>query len=382
MALACGRVGFEPVGAMGDGSVTPDATECGRGFSATTMPVDSITAVVVEIADVTGDGNADVIVGYQGPGVIAVYPGDGRGGLGTQVAATPRAGISSLAVAHFDGDSELDLVTTSQTTHDVLVHRGVGDGTFVDGDSAPTGTAGAPDDVALGHLDGDSDLDIAVANFDTDEVATFRGAGGGMFGSRFLTPALGANPNDVVIADVTGDGNADVVASVQGEGLRVFAGNGDGQLAAPTGEYGGAGTFGVVVADIDDDDQPDLLAPHFGGRVVVARGTGGGAFEVSTHALAQGNGNALVALHANEDPHLDVAITTTSPSADGSAVTVLHGRGDATFVDGVRFTLPQDDSRRPMASGDLDGNGLTDLVVASYGTTWLTVLLATCVPET
>ena len=60
--------------------------------------------------------------------------------------------------------------------------------------------------VALGDLDGDGDLDMAVANYDGDTVSVLAGLGDGTF-ELPLTYAVGKTAWSVALGDFNGDGN-------------------------------------------------------------------------------------------------------------------------------------------------------------------------------
>src|SRR5271167_3561780 len=70
--------------------------------------------------------------------------------------------------------------------------------------------SGAPSSVAVGDLNGDGNLDLVVANFDTGKISVLLGLGNGKFSTPIDYP-VGKQPAFVLIGDVNGDGKLDVI---------------------------------------------------------------------------------------------------------------------------------------------------------------------------
>jgi ankyrin repeat protein len=98
---------------------------------------------------------------------------------------------ASVAVGDLDGDEGLDLAVANGSSDNVSVLLNNGDGTFARRMNYFAGDA--PSSVAVGDLDGDGWLDLAVANFWDDNVSVLLNRGGRLPG------------------DVDGDGDVDWV---------------------------------------------------------------------------------------------------------------------------------------------------------------------------
>ena len=71
-----------------------------------------------------------------------------------------------MAVNDFNSDGNQDLAIANQTTNNVTILLGNGDGTFTEATGSPisSGVSNGPVAIAAGDLNGDSKPDLAVVN--------------------------------------------------------------------------------------------------------------------------------------------------------------------------------------------------------------------------
>jgi hypothetical protein len=120
--------------------------------------------------------------------------------------------------------------------------------------------------VAVGDLNRDGHPDLVFANASSSDVFVELAVDGGFpLHCRFL-PTTGAR--DMALADLDGDGQLDM--AVAGEGLQVLTGTGDGtfRVAASTSWSSGV-TGNVLIGDWDGDGRPDLIVGKSPGGVEV-----------------------------------------------------------------------------------------------------------------
>ena len=90
-----------------------------------------------------------------------------------------------VEVGDFNGDSDLDLAVANLADDDVSIRLGNGDGNF--SSTAPDVEVGnVPVSLAVGDFNGDSDLDLAVTIFTDDDVSIRLGNGDGLLLHYFL----------------------------------------------------------------------------------------------------------------------------------------------------------------------------------------------------
>ncbi len=99
-----------------------------------------------------------------------------------------------------------------------------------------------PRSVTAGDLDGDGDLDLAVANGFNNDVSILLGDGAGGF-AGLTSIAAGNNPVSVATGDFNADGDLDlVVANLLGDDVSVLLNEG----ALCLGDLDGDGMVGIV----------------------------------------------------------------------------------------------------------------------------------------
>jgi hypothetical protein len=241
----------------------------------------------VAVADL-GNGKLDLIVAgdCSGGGCVGVLLGNGDGTFQTELTSNGSGGVSALsvAVADVNGDGHPDAVVANQctdrncTSSTMGVLLGNGDGTFQT--AVPHDPGGIfPDWVVVADVNGDKKPDIVLANSSTSttvdpgNVGVLLGNGDGTFKTVVAYPSGGHGAASVAVADVNGDGNADLVVVncsntsgscvPAGGNVAVLLGNGDGTFqTAITYGPGGNAPFAVAVDDLNGDSKPDIVAAN------------------------------------------------------------------------------------------------------------------------
>jgi hypothetical protein len=119
-------------------------------------------------------------------------------------------------------------------------------------------------DVRAGDLDGDGDMDLAVAQFGYDDGETrwIENLGGWKFRSHILQNLSG--PINVEIVDMNNDGFPDIVSVVsqEWEEIYCFLNDGKGKFT-PKLLWGSNnedfGSSGISICDLNQDGKPDIL---------------------------------------------------------------------------------------------------------------------------
>jgi hypothetical protein len=240
---------------------------------------------------------------------------------------------------------------------------------------ASTNAASDPNDLATGDLDRDGWLDLAAINVSSGASVYLNQKG-------TLSPAidysLASEGRAITAVDLDGDGFIDLVTEDStAETVSVLRNKGDGTFYPavdyPSG-HGGAGS--LQAGDFNGDGVPDLVLSSNDLLLFVGIGDGG---LLPAQTLSSGLGHGQVALaDFNGDGLLDIA----SSSFSTDRVTVFLAAGSGTFLDGVSYAGPAGSVIWKLVAGDLNGDQIPDLAVATgpesgNGTGAVGVLLGT-----
>jgi len=160
----------------------------------------------VALADLDGDGDLDIAAANRLSGTISVLAGDGLGGFSPAIEHKARPDIRNLAIADLNDDGLLDIVGTSYEDQKLTILRGASDElTFTD-HYLPIGAKlyGA----ATGDLDFDGAPDLVAVDLDASEVVLIRGLNEAIPSVDRLPTAGG--PLDLALGDLNEDGYLDI----------------------------------------------------------------------------------------------------------------------------------------------------------------------------
>lgn len=293
----------------------------------------------------------------------------------TNVATNPDTSLFSPA--DYDGDGDLDLLSTSQTGSYASYIQNNGDGTYAA--SVSLATAAASSFNVSGDFNGDGNEDFLAAHTAAGNVGIYLGNGNGTFAAGVCAGNT-TSASFISVADFDGDGNLDYSAVSGGANTAsVFLGNGDGTFAnsATITTVGGDALIASAVGDFNNDGEKDIaLATSNRNYNLVYYGNGNGTFALgasiaSSTAVTASTTAYIVAGDLNGDGIDDLA---SSAKSDG-VINVNFSNGDGTFRPRVTYAVTGGNTHS-VQIGDIDGDGITDLAytTTAAGTPHLGVL--------
>ncbi|MBH8576030.1 VCBS repeat-containing protein [Nostocaceae cyanobacterium CENA369] len=227
-----------------------------------------------------------------------------------------------------------------------------------------------PSSIVVKDLNGDGKLDLAVANFTSNNVSVLLNDGNDGFGTP-TNFTVGTNPVFLASEDIDGDDNLDlVVANADDNNVSLLLNDGKGGFGTPTNFTVGAHPSAIALADIDGDSKLDLVVANADDdNVSVLLNDSNGGFGTPSNFTVGGNPAAIALGDIDGDGNLDLVVA----NADDDNVSLLLGDGNGNFGTATNFTVGTYPSA--IALGDIDGDSNLDLVVANYGSSNVSVLL-------
>jgi len=279
-------------------------------------------------------------------------------------------GPVSVTTGYFNADSNLDLAVANYGTDNVSILLGTGTGTF--GAAANFGAGTGPISVTTGYFNADSNLDLAVANYGTDNVSILLGTGTGTFGAAANFGA-GTNPISVTTGYFNADSNLDLaVANYGTDNVSILLGTGTGTFGAAANFGAGTGPYSVTTGYFNADSNLDLAVANGGtDNVSILLGTGTGTFSAAANFGAGTNPRSVTTGDFNADSNLDLAVANYITDN----VSILLGTGTGTFSAAANFGAGTDPYS--VTTGDFNGDSKLDLAVANNGTNNVSILINT-----
>ncbi|HBE70532.1 MAG TPA: hypothetical protein DDW52_20495, partial [Planctomycetaceae bacterium] len=358
-----------------------------------------IRTIVAE--DVNADGHDDILFAeYHDGGTFFVSLGNGDGTFQPIIETSfEDTIIGDFVINDIDGDGVMDLfgrtinsASLGNASRSLFWSKGNNDGSF----SAPnefrtTRTSGLRETTApydLSDLDDDGDLDFVISG-DNQLIQVFHNDGSGNFTlvNEFDPPSAQAyySPDWLVVADFTGDGEADILFQHVWEGrLDLMVGDGNGvdftyEEGSDSRIRADNWAMGFEPMDVDGDGDLDIVfgTEHRRVGVTVGLNDGTGRFlnrEYSTPEVSTGiklnymDTTVRGALFGdyNSDGVIDLSYFTTDSDFNGQTdqhiLGIMFGTRPGEF--GRTRTEPWltpswTDVTHP---GDFNGDGILDLL--------------------
>ena len=282
----------------------------------------------------------------------------------------------SLAVAHFNNDTWLDIVVVNRAIPSISVYLASDDGTFTKPNIYPTGPHSDPYMVVAGHLNYDQFLDIVIANFDTNNIEIFQGNGQGSFVSQLILSTNSSHPIYIHLVDLNNDTLIDIVTANYGtNSICIFYGDRDGHFSHSI-VYGldyDSLPYSIISGDFNNDNHLDLVITNYGTnniQILLANGNTSFSHHKIFSTGIQSHPHAIVLGYFNNDILLDIAVANSGTNSVG----VFLGMGNGTFTSQTSYFLG-DASPQSIGIHDFNKDNRVDIVVTGKGSGNIAVLL-------
>ncbi len=330
------------------------------------------------LCDLDRDGDLDIARSDYKQISVQMNHGDGSFSVPSLY---PGSSTYSLIAADLDGDAFIDLAAANDRTWWLAVLFNRGDGTFAD----PLFLPGNGSALIAGDFDGDARVDLVSEGsrvipeppFRAGILYQYRNRGNRGFEDPVSTLIPGGDIQNAV--DLDGDGDLDLLAAGPDDLMTGYLNDGharfDGELRLTVG----LAPIAVAAADLDGDGLLDLTALHqgttdwstFESAVAVFRNLGVGSYGNPLRYPVADWPTSLQTGDIDGDGDLDLVVANRIPGG----LSILLNRGNGSFERKPFFAVgTQKLTMISVALTDLDGDGDHDLAVADEGDNQLAVL--------
>jgi hypothetical protein len=278
------------------------------------------TPLDMDVADVNGDNNPDIVVGSTVTVQYAKGAANGSYGSLTLPAGAPAGLVSGTKIANADGDSLPDLLTVSTGQLRVFYNTtstSTPFDTYTNEGAVPVSANG----LAVADFDADGNVDAAVTSTDEQRL-TMRFATTGPSPAPFgLLRSIGlyTRPGAMTAANVTGNSRPElIVAEPDKNAVAIVSFDSASGVIGPITQLP-TGLFpqAVTTADLDGDGVREIIVANAGSNSVTVADVGGASPEYP----AGQSPNTVSVGSMNDDARPDLLV---SNDGNGSVSTLLN----------------------------------------------------------
>lgn len=311
--------------------------------------------------DVENDGDLDIIAAGDNNNSFFWYENLGLGHFGPkQIISDSALGAYDVFPADIDGDGIKDIIGIIRRENTVAWFKNYGNGLF-SGKNVISNTLNNPRASFAEDLDGDGDMDIITASNWDDKLAWFENLGLGIFGPEQLI-SLDNSIEDVLAADINGDGYKDIISGFYG--IAWYPNNGLGNFGTQQLLNTNSDRISCIYAtDLDLDGDVDILySADISGEIGWYKNNGLGNFSnkniISSNTSYASN---VYAYDIDGDGDIDVV----SASYQDNKIVWYENDGFENFSSEKKITNSSTKKATFVFAVDFDGDGDQELISGS-----------------
>jgi FG-GAP-like repeat/Secretion system C-terminal sorting domain len=312
----------------------------------------------IDVIDLDGDGDLDVIGSASGADEVAWWENLGVEGFSTkQVIADSADGAEGVSAADLDGDGDIDIAASIFYANQIVWYENDGEQGFtphVVDDYLHSATS-----VHTADVDADGNVDILAAGARSDSIILYRSLGFGEF-EPILVADNYDTPESVKTGDMDGDGDLDIV-SCAGQNLGSVSWwenqNGATEFVHHYIDYPHDGASSIDLTDMDNDGDLDIVSTAYRANDLVwYQNNSSGVFTKHFIDSDLDEVRAAVGIDAEIDGMVDVVAMSDDGIVEYHRVSE-YGFEATTIGEGSGWIMN-------MVATDLNQDGLMDFVTS------------------
>ncbi|MEZ4884986.1 MAG: FG-GAP-like repeat-containing protein [Chitinophagales bacterium] len=321
----------------------------------------------MDVADLDGDGDLDIVSASRSDGKIAWYRNDGNNQIEAQfVLQSALDYVEVVHAADMDQDGDIDLL--SEHSNKILLFTNKGNGKFEESKMV-IDDVGGPVSILTGDINQDGRIDIIVANgFLIKGIYWYEQLEDNTFGER---KSISAESNilakNIAIADIDGDGDLDLAAPYSignstNQKLSVFINNVNSFKEIEISSQTSSSELGeVALGHLNEDEVIDMVHYNTKDREIAwFEGEGEGNFGERQLIQTGFTPNSIYQFclaDFNEDEIVDICLLGGDFSVPAINCLLNDGTGNFTLHSSTPHLLVND-----FLTADLNGDGAEDLL--------------------
>ncbi|CAF3066109.1 unnamed protein product, partial [Rotaria socialis] len=189
----------------------------------------AFSSIAFALCDVNKDHRLDILVVSNDTGVIDVILGSFEG-FENQMTFSTGSYPHSVAVGDFNNDTQLDIVVANSNDNNVSILLQYNRGFLRDEMTYATGGGSDLRYTVVGDMNNDGQLDIAIANYGTNDVGILFGPGNGAYLNQMIfDTGVQSHPSCIALGYFNRDTEVDFAVAYDGTmTVEIFLGSGNG----------------------------------------------------------------------------------------------------------------------------------------------------------
>ncbi|CAF4034571.1 unnamed protein product [Rotaria sp. Silwood2] len=335
--------------------------------------------------DFDKDGKVDLAITNYGTNNVFILYGYDNGTFGNLRMFTTGTSLhpEHMEVGDFNNDNQLDIIVTDEDSQYVGIFFGYNDGTFASISLVPLEqTASIVGYVAVGDFNNDTHLDFALADYGNNYIQVYLANGTKPFTGQTTSYDVGqgARPSALAVGHFNNDSHLDLaVANYGTNNIGILFGNENRMFSNVTTYSTGDDShpLSLAVADVNNDSLTDIIVGNsMTDNIVVFIGLGNGKFStLTTYSMGYDSQPMSIAIgDFNRDYKKDIAVANFG----ANNICILFGYDNGTFTNQTWYPLGYDSRPTWIVFKDLNNDSWDDIAVATYGIDNIKILLNLC----